>query len=207
MARRRGLGSPPPAKTFWQRYQWFIIGGIALFFVITVVAPALTSQPEEEEPQQTDQTGNANTIPGELHFANQGRDHIPTGQRARGYNSDPPTSGEHWSQPGVAPASWGIYDQLLPDEVLVHNLEHGGIVIYYRPTVAPSVVSQLMEFVQNQPNYPAGYILAPRSSLPADITLSAWEYYLPIFQYNEQMMRSFISAHYDQGPEGLSGGP
>ncbi|MEE9198789.1 MAG: DUF3105 domain-containing protein, partial [Dehalococcoidia bacterium] len=203
------LKGPTPTKTFWQKYQWYIIVGIAFFFVITVIVPALSSAPAEDDSQPTGQTdGTSGTsVSGELNFPSQGREHIPMDKRARSYNSNPPTSGEHWSVPGVAPAAWGIYDQILPDEIIVHNLEHGGVVIHYLPTVAPSTVAQLKEFIQQQLDYPTGYILAPRSNLPASITISAWEYYLPLFQINEQLMKSFISAHYDQAPEGLAGGP
>ena len=52
--------------------------------------------------------------------------HVPEGQNIE-YSSIPPTSGRHWN-------SWaecGFYTQSLPDERLVHNLEHGNIVISY----------------------------------------------------------------------------
>lgn len=54
-----------------------------------------------------------------------GRNHIAEGQLYEGYSSRPATSGPHWG----APARWGAYSAQLPDERLVHNLEHGGIVI------------------------------------------------------------------------------
>ena len=47
------------------------------------------------------------------------------------YNTVPPTSGQHYNQAGLAPATWGIKDSNLPNEVTTHNLEHGGIVIGY----------------------------------------------------------------------------
>src|SRR3979411_3108845 len=47
------------------------------------------------------------------------------------YNTVPPTSGQHWNQAGLAPASWGIKDTTLANEVTQHNLKHGGIVILY----------------------------------------------------------------------------
>ena len=60
-------------------------------------------------------------------FADQGREHIAIGASHLHYNSNPPTSGPHYLQP----APWGIYQHELPDEALVHNLEHGGIWISY----------------------------------------------------------------------------
>ena len=43
------------------------------------------------------------------------------------YNSFPPTSGDHWS----ATQSCGFYENPVPDERIVHNLEHSNIVISY----------------------------------------------------------------------------
>ena len=43
------------------------------------------------------------------------------------YNSFPPSSGPHYQQP----APWGIYTDPVKQTILVHNLEHGGIVIQY----------------------------------------------------------------------------
>ena len=52
--------------------------------------------------------------------------HIAEGSLAI-YNSSPPTSGEHWP----TPARCGFYEEQLPDERVVHNMEHGNIVISY----------------------------------------------------------------------------
>tara|TARA_B100000315_G_scaffold233669_1_gene246968 strand:- start:1397 stop:1795 length:399 start_codon:yes stop_codon:yes gene_type:complete len=52
--------------------------------------------------------------------------HVPDGQLVV-YNTTPPTSGDHW-------AGWaecGFYEGGLPDELIVHNLEHGNIVVSY----------------------------------------------------------------------------
>ena len=43
------------------------------------------------------------------------------------YSSTPATSGWHYYQW----ARWGIHDKEVPEEILVHNLEHAGVVIYY----------------------------------------------------------------------------
>src|SRR3990167_5703120 len=43
-----------------------------------------------------------------------GRDHINVGAEHEPYNSNPPTSGQHYA----SPANWGIYDAPLPDEQL-----------------------------------------------------------------------------------------
>ena len=143
-------------------------------------------------------------VPSELHFpasSVDGQTHVPVGTRVPSYTSDPPTSGPHWSQAAVAPIAWGIYSQPISDEVLVHNLEHGGIVIHYGIGIAPEIVEQFKEFVQGQRAGVLGFVLAPRVNLPAPFVLSAWDYYLPLLSYDEEAMMFFVRAHYDQGPE------
>ena len=49
-----------------------------------------------------------------------------------GYNTVPPTSGPHWSQW----SNCGFFTHHLPDELLVHNLEHGNIIVSYNFTDA-----------------------------------------------------------------------
>lgn len=61
-----------------------------------------------------------------------GRDHIAEGETAT-YANDlnvPPASGNHWP----IPARCGFYNEQLPDERVVHNLEHGNIVVSYNLT-------------------------------------------------------------------------
>ena len=40
----------------------------------------------------------------------------------------PGTSGPHWTTPN----NWGVYTQPQAESQLIHNLEHGGIVIWYQ---------------------------------------------------------------------------
>ena len=43
------------------------------------------------------------------------------------YNSVPPTSGDHWS----TPVRCGFYNQPVPDELIVHNMEHSNVIVSY----------------------------------------------------------------------------
>ena len=72
-----------------------------------------------------------------------GRGHIRTGQRFTDYNSSPPSSGPHWPEP----AKCGIYKIELADEQVIHNLEHGNVVISYNLPDAEDVqkLEQLIE--------------------------------------------------------------
>ena len=52
--------------------------------------------------------------------------HVPESQSVT-YSAFPPTSGEHWA----IPTACGFYEEGLNDERVVHNLEHGNIVVSY----------------------------------------------------------------------------
>ena len=55
--------------------------------------------------------------------------HVPEGGTVV-YNTVPPTSGDHWP----STAACGFYEETLPDELIVHNLEHGNILVSYNFT-------------------------------------------------------------------------
>jgi hypothetical protein len=82
------------------------------------------------------------------------------------YNSFPPSSGPHYQ----SPAPWGIYEDPIRQTILVHNLEHGGIVIQYGD-VGSDVVSELGSFYQDDPY---GLVVAPFPKLGKKFALTAW---------------------------------
>ena len=55
-----------------------------------------------------------------------GRDHVAEGTRIT-YDTVSPTSGDHWP----TPAQCDFYENTLPNEQIVHNMEHGQIVVSY----------------------------------------------------------------------------
>ena len=67
-----------------------------------------------------------------------------SGNEIVSYNTSPPTSGDHWS----TPANCGIYADGLADERIVHNLEHGNIVVSYN-LASPEDVDQLKDTVNS----------------------------------------------------------
>ena len=69
--------------------------------------------------------------------------HVPVGQSVA-YNTIPPTSGDHWA----IPAACGFYEDEVPDETIVHNLEHGNIVVSYNFT-GRQELEQLQEAIDD----------------------------------------------------------
>ncbi len=87
-------------------------------------APTPQSGPTPDEVPATDGPVRTEIMPS--------RDHFPPERRILdvapdGYNTVPPTSGRHWP----AWSACGFYNYPLPDELLVHNLEHGNIIVSY----------------------------------------------------------------------------
>ncbi|HYI16743.1 MAG TPA: DUF3105 domain-containing protein, partial [Thermomicrobiales bacterium] len=108
--------------------------------------------------------------PGET-AEDQGGTHVAVGTIVDTYNTDPPTSGDHYA----STATWGIHTEPVQNEYQVHNLEHGGIVIQYNSSVTAEEISQL-EGIASQCD--VKLILAPRPDMQQRITLTAWTHYL-----------------------------
>lgn len=121
--------------------------------------------------------------------------HVPDGTDVR-YNSNPPTSGDHW----VTPAEWGAYDEPLPDEVLVHNIEHGGTWISY-DGVADQTVARLQDLADR---YPLAVIVTPRPRNDHPIAVASWGRLLTLDRFDEAKILRFIRANVNNSPEQLA---
>lgn len=105
-----------------------------------------------------------------------GRDHIALNDKLpREYNSNPPSSGAHYS----SPANWAVYDYEVNDKIFIHNLEHGGIWIAYKPSVSIDIVAELKEIVNTFGG--SKLVMAPRSANDMDIAVVAWTH---VYKFN-----------------------
>ena len=120
-----------------------------------------------------------------------GVDHVLPGASHPDYNSVPATSGWHYSVP-FAPAPWGIYDQALPDEVLVHNLEHAGIGIHYDcPEGCAGLVDRLTQIAVEY----SKVVLSPYPGMDSRISLTAWTFIDQMDDFDEGRIVAFIEEH------------
>ncbi len=83
------------------------------------------------------------------------------------WNTDPPTSGPHFNPAAI----FGIYDTPVNIAQAVHNLEHGGIYIFYGDDVPDATVTQIEEFYNEDKT---GLLVAPMPELGETIALGAW---------------------------------
>ena len=132
--------------------------------------------------------------PGER-FPSQGNDHVRRGDLHPTYNSVPATSGWHYGQP-LAPAPWGVHGVILPDEVLVHSLEHGGIGVHYDcPEGCGELVAQLARIVTEAVERGDKIIMTPYTGMGTRIALTAWTFLDGFDDLDEERIRKFIRVH------------
>ena len=136
--------------------------------------------------------------PGEV-VADQGRIHFDSlSDRADAgyYNSTPASSGTHsptWE-------SCGVFEEPVPEELMVHNLEHGFVNINYN-TTDPALIGQIEAAAIGLPDWPLYYLMAPYPDMDATISLTAWNRVLYLDSVDEDAMQEFADAYQARGPE------
>lgn len=184
-----------------------MFGGIIfaiVFIAALVVSPNLNTQ-------QSSGSGGLNTG-GHIELdPNDGRGHIEGNVASGGpYSVVPATSGAHWFGPttngGIpAPARWGRYDTILPDEVLIHNLEHGGIGLHYSCfDDCPDVIAALDDIL---PRSPSQYIMSPYPNMPSKIAITSWRHHLYLDEVDTEQILEFIEEYKDRAPESVPQNP
>jgi hypothetical protein len=137
----------------------------------------------------------------------EGQQHVQAGTQVT-YQHQPPTSGSHYSQAGVAPVAWQTIGTLQP-EVWVHNLEHGGIVVLYNcPSGCDDLQKQLTTYVNSivpaEPQFGEyKIILSPYSQGMGThkVALLAWDRIEFLDGYDQAKITQFYESHADKGPE------
>lgn len=124
-------------------------------------------------------------------------EHIQQSDSHPDYNSNPPTSGWHYPKP----AEWGFYDKDLPDERLVHSLEHGGIWISYT-NVSDSTRSKLQQLAQE---YPKSVIITQRGENDTPIAVASWGKLMKLQSFDRNRIVEFIEKNMNYSPEPTAG--
>ena len=111
------------------------------------------------------------------------------------YNTTPPTSGNHL--PAVGPyGHWG--EELIP-ELVVHNLEHGAVVIWYAPG-DPELAGDVNRLVRSLG--PTCIVAGSYPGMEHSVTATVWGRILELPEFDEESLRSFVDAYRgQQGPE------
>lgn len=177
--------------------------GVAVL-VAGLVAAAIVYQKSEEE-------GTAGDIGVSIAEANctdperpedQGRTHIDIGTPHEPYSSDPPTSGPHFE----VPATPGFYPDPLPPEQLVHNMEHGQIILWYKPDLPSESITDIEELVSAESQ---ATIASPYANIepPYEVVVTAWRATMSCEKISQAAIDEFRRQFQGKAPEGHFTGP
>ena len=138
-----------------------------------------------------------------------GQKHIQQGAKHDAYNSSPASSGPHYADTS-APTQWGVYTTEVPEEIYIHNLEHGGIIVTYSPKLlSVEEVKKLQDLFalpyESKDFRPAKFIVMPRAKNTKAIQLAAWRYTLELDSYDEAKIKKFYSQRAGKAPEPTAG--
>ena len=131
-------------------------------------------------------------LPGVSEQADEGRDHVESGQTVA-YVTATPTSGTH----AASSPRCGIYREQLPAEFAVHSLEHGAVVIWYQPSLATEELSGLEAIVNR---FDDRVILSPNAELTQPVVATGWNR-LKAYDGADSELEQFIEIYRNRGPE------
>lgn len=130
-------------------------------------------------------------LPGER-FASQGNVHVALGTSTPPYNSDPPTSGWHTAE--LAP--WGSHLEVQHDQRLLHNMEDGGVVLWYANGTIDENREHVAALEAVVPRAYARVVIAPRDGMPTTYAATAWQRLQRFDAIDADAMQGFIAAYH-----------
>ena len=130
-------------------------------------------------------------------------EHIEPGAPHEPYTTNPPTSGPHYSAQGLGPVLTGFYEDAseAPPEGVLHNLEHGQIVIYYDPDAPPELIEDVELLYQQER---AATVATPWTDMEEgkNLVLTAWSVSQACEQVSQEVVDAFRRAYQGKaGPE------
>jgi hypothetical protein len=189
-------------------------GLIALIAVIGFVAlSGKSSQPNDKNVAAamtaagcTFKTVNA-YVPG-------GVTHVASLTKPFPWNTTPPSNGQHYPLWAV----WSFYTDAVNPRMVVHNEEHGGVILWWGSKVPATTVSKLHDLYNEEPT---GMVGTKFPSLGSKVAITAWTGNPATYQQNgdfgkghisicpaftsqtESAFRTFRDAYRGHGPEGI----
>ena len=123
--------------------------------------------------------------------------HIDNDQTVE-YSTSPATSGDHWA----TPISCGFYEDGLSDERIVHNLEHGNIVVSYN-LASEEEVDQLRDALESIGKNAIWGVARSYDKIPSGtVALAAWGVLDTMQEVDKDRIKTFFDTYSGAlGPE------
>ena len=77
-------------------------------------------------------------------------------------------------------AGAGIKDEIVPDELILHSMEHGAVVVWYREDLEQSDIDKIKVAFQNASGKK---IMLARKDLDVPVALTSWNYLFKTWKY------------------------
>jgi hypothetical protein len=131
-----------------------------------------------------------------------GRSHLAPAQLAANapealYLERPGTSGPHMGQVVLT----GVYDEVVDERLVVHNLEHGYVAYWYGPDAEPAQVDALKQWARERIDggYPMVVVAESPAPLPdgANFATTAWTFRQLCTTFDPQVAQVFLDDHHD----------
>lgn len=122
-----------------------------------------------------------------------GRNHVNGNLQ---YDTNPPSGGDH--NPQAAPPSQYTAQNAPPDAQVVHSMEHGYVIIWYKPDLSEDAVNQLKAVTDK---YSRDVLLVPRANMDTPVAATVWHKRLLCQNAEPDTLDTFITSYRNQGPE------
>jgi Protein of unknown function (DUF3105) len=169
---------------------WFVALGAAIIIAAASVGIALAFRGNDAVANGVDGACVRQT------FAPQGRQHVEKLASGFKYSTTPPTSGPHYPVPAV----WNVYTEPVPEIRLVHNLEHGGVIVQYGDKVPEAQVQEITAWYQSDPDGGNALVVAPLPELGNEIAVTAWTHLMKCSRFDQGAFDRFRDDY--RGPTG-----
>lgn len=163
-------------------YKFYILGAVVTLLILGIGVWFLSRENQRlEKPLAGDEV------------QIESRNHVPEGTSIQ-YNTNPPAGGPHYAVTAHA----GIYDKAPLDGYLVHSLEHGAVVLWYKEDLPKSDVDRIKGIFNKMGGKT---IMTPRKGMDVPVAVTSWGRILKLEKIDEKKILDFYEANYDRGLE------
>jgi len=189
-------------------------GIIALIAVVGFVASSNKSSQPNDQKVAAAMTAAGCTFKTVKASVPGGQTHVNSLTKPFPWNTRPPSNGQHYPLWAV----WGFYTDAVNPRQVVHNEEHGGVILWLGSKVPASTVSKLQDLYNEKSD---GMFGTKFPSLGSKVAITAWTGNPATYQQNgdfgkghiavcptftsktESAFRTFRDAYRGHGPEGI----
>jgi len=178
----------------------FAVSGIVLVFVVIGVITLVNGGKSSDASAATALRAAGCTV--QVADA-KSRKHVTSLSTKIKYNTTPPSNGSHY----FSPAIWDFYTEPANPIQVVHNEEHGGVILWWGNKVPSSTVDRMHAFYNESPNAMLG---TPYPALGNKVAITAWTApsggmgegpVATCSTFNEAAFKKFRDAYRGKGPE------